>query len=95
MLVFKAQQIVSITAVESNPYDFSDDSGKQVKGVSHAASVTAIGTKGVLAVIKVKGKTPEEAALKLKEMALQQGKPAEIPFRVMGKTVGAVVQLVA
>jgi len=89
MQVFKAKNVLNISAVESKPYDFTDDKGKNMKGTSICAVVTAEGVGGQLAVIKVKGKTVDEAQKKLESLKLVVGKPAEIPLR----SPGAVAQL--
>lgn len=92
MLVFKASQIVSITPVESRDYDMTAKGGP--KGVSHSATITAIGASGRVAVIKVKGKSPAEASAKLAALKLVQGKPAEFEV-ISADSNGGVDQMTA
>lgn len=92
MLVFKTKNVLAITPVMETPYDFQDKvTGKQVKGVKIAGSVTCVGMNDQIAVITVKGKSKELAQAKLDAMKLKVGQPAEIAIDPV--VAGGVAQL--
>jgi hypothetical protein len=80
MLHIKLNQVVAIEPAIEKPYDFTDDEGKNRKGVTIAATVTGLMTNGKVAIIKVKGKALAEVETKMKALGLVVGKPADIPL---------------
>jgi hypothetical protein len=91
MLVFKAKHVISVSRAEAKPYDFKDDEGREVKGTSIKATITALGSDEKVAVITVKGKTIEEVQKKVDALKLTVGQPAEI--RIEPSLAGGVAQL--
>jgi len=89
MLVYKAQQVVSCSAIVSNDYDFKDEKGEQRKGTSIFSDCTCIGVDGKVAVIRLKGKTEDD--VKKKIASLTAGKPAEIPIKPDDQTRGVAI----
>lgn len=91
MLTFKASQIISITPVENKPYDFKDDAGQQRSGTTISSTITAVNAAGLVALIKVKGKTEDQVKQKIAKYKI--GAAAEI--EIVPSLKGGVAQLVA
>lgn len=89
MLVYKAQQVISCSAIVSNPYEFKDEKNQVKKGTSIFSDCTCIGMDGHVAVIRLKGKTEDE--VKKKIAMLSPGKAAEIPIKADEQTRGVAI----
>ena len=77
---------MAIEPPAEKPYDFTDDGGKNRKGVSIAATVTGLMTNGKVAIVKIKAKSIADVEQKLKLLSLAIGKPAD--FAVVSAAVG-------
>lgn len=91
MLVYKAAQVVASQPYHERPYKFKNDAGEMVEGVSKYSDVTVLGTGGAVAVIRFKGKTPEEVTAKVAKLTI--GKAAEIPILGMEDSARGVMVL--
>lgn len=92
MLVYKAQQVITASAVVSKAYAFTDEKTKEEKsGTSIYSDVTVLGTDGSVAVIRIKAKT--EAEVKERVAKLTPGRAAEIAIRDIAERARGVLVL--
>lgn len=93
MLNYTASSVIAVKAIESNDYSFADDkTGKIKTGTTIFSDVTCISTDGAsLCSIRVKGKTRDEVATKIKDF--KPGKPAVIPIKAVKLSRGGLMSL--